>query len=460
MKNGDFTAHDLATAYLEVVKERNTSLNAYLEIFDDVTTQAEGADAMFKNGTATMLTGIPFSLKDNILIKDKRVSAGSKILEGYVAPYDSTIASILKKEGAVIIGRTNMDEFAMGSSTQTSAFGVTRNPLDESRVPGGSSGGAAASVAADMALAGLGSETCGSIRQPAAFCGLVGLKPTYGALSRSGVIAMGSSLDQIAPVTRTVRDAEIIFKSLSRHDALDSTSIPDDMRQKKNSLYGTRKKIGVPRSFLSQGGLDPRILDNFNLSLKKLEDSGYEIIDLDLPTFSVALAVYYIIMPAEVSTNLSRFDGVRYGLRVEGKDLLDTYMKSRGQGFGKEARRRIILGTYVLSHGYYDAYYNKAVKVRKLIEQEMMKAFEQVDFIATPTAPTLPFKIGEKLDDPVAMYLSDVFSAPANLAGCPSIALPSGMTEEGLPFSLQFTAPHFCEDSLFEVGKQFENVRE
>jgi aspartyl-tRNA(Asn)/glutamyl-tRNA(Gln) amidotransferase subunit A len=455
LTRGDFTCKELAEAYLSVISQKNNEINAYLEIYDDVLLQAEEAQKKFTDGTATELTGIPFAIKDNILIKGRRVSAASKILENYKAVYDATVIKDLKKAGAVFLGRTNMDEFAMGSSTETSAYGVTRNPLDSSRVPGGSSGGSAAALSGDMALAALGTETCGSVREPAAFCGLVGLKPTYGALSRQGIIAMGNSLDQVSPFGKNVRDAEIIFKALSRYDVEDSTSVPEELR---NKLRMQNKKIGVPWHLFKEG-VDKEILENFKVSLEKLKRVGYEIVDIELPTSKYSLATYYIIMPAEVSTNLSRFDGIRYGLHEEGENLKDVYTKSRGKGFGKEARRRILLGTYVLSHGYYDAYYNKAVKVREKIKEEIIKVFEKVDYILTPTAPVLPFKLGEKLDDPVAMYLSDIFSAPANLSGVPSIALPSGFSSAGLPFSIQFMAPHFGEEALFEIGKRFEEEK-
>ncbi|MEK7572256.1 MAG: Asp-tRNA(Asn)/Glu-tRNA(Gln) amidotransferase subunit GatA [Patescibacteria group bacterium] len=459
-KNGEFTCRELVEAYLKVIKEKNPEINAYLEVYDDVLLQADQADKKFKDGTATELTGIPIAIKDNILIEGRIVSAGSKILENYKAVYDATVIKDLKKAGVIFIGRTNMDEFAMGSSTQTSFYGVTRNPHDISRVPGGSSGGSAAALAGDMALIALGTETCGSVREPAAFCGLVGLKPTYGALSRQGIIAMGNSLDQVSPFGKNVRDTEIIFNSLSRYDPEDSTSVPDKLREKPELKAQSLKpnKIGVPWHLFDKG-VDSVVMENFKQSIEKLKNSGYEIVDIELPFSKYSLAAYYIIMPAEVSTNLSRFDGIRYGFSEKGKNLMEVYIKSRGEGFGKEARRRILLGTYVLSHGYYDAYYNKAVKVRNKITKEIMKAFEKVDFIATPTAPMPAFKIGEKLDDPVAMYLCDIFSAPANLAGVPSIALPSGFTDDNLPLSIQFMAPPFRENLLFAIGKKFEDLK-
>lgn len=466
LKNGKYTCRELAEEYLKIIKEKNPEINAYLEIFDDVLKQAEEAQKKFADGTATELTGIPFAIKDIILIEGKKSSAGSKILENYTASYDSTVIKDLKKVGAVFLGRTNMDEFAMGSSTQTSAYGVTRNPLDLSRVPGGSSGGSAAALSADMALAALGTETCGSVREPAAFCGLVGLRTTYGAISRQGIIAMGNSLDQVGPFGKNVRDTEIIFNFLSRYDKEDSTSVPEDLRKSPPRPSGTpprqggeKKIIGVPWHLFEEG-VDLAVMENFKRSLEKLKKAGYEIADIKLPHCKYSLAVYYIIMPAEVSTNLSRFDGIRYGFSAKGENLLDVYKKSRAKGFGAEARRRILLGTYVLSHGYYDAYYNKAIKVREKIKEEIERAFEKVDYILTPTVPILPFKIGEKLDDPVAMYLCDIFSAPANLSGVPSIALPSGISESGLPFSIQFMTPRWREDLLFDVGKKFEEIRE
>jgi aspartyl-tRNA(Asn)/glutamyl-tRNA(Gln) amidotransferase subunit A len=453
-KKGEFSCHQLAEAYLNVISEKNKDINAYLEIYSDVLEQADKADEKFKNGTATILTGIPFAIKDNILIKNHIASASSKILENYKATYDATVIEDLKKEGVVFLGRTNMDEFAMGSSTETSAYGVTRNPLDLSRVPGGSSGGSAAALASDMALAALGTETCGSVREPSAFCGLVGLKPTYGSLSRHGIIAMGNSLDQVSPFGKDVRDTEIIFKALSRYDANDATSLGEELR-KVSKKEG--KIIGIPWSLFKEG-VNEEIQENFKNSVEKLKSAGYEIVDIELPHAKYSLAAYYIIMPAEVSTNLSRFDGIRYGYHADGANLLEVYKKSRGEGFGREARRRILLGTYVLSHGYYDAYYNKAIKIREKIKEEVVGTFQKVDYILTPTVPVLPFKLGEKLDDPVAMYLCDVFSAPANLAGVPSIALPSGKSKEGLPFSIQFMAPHGAEDLLFEIGKKFESI--
>lgn len=454
--NGDFTVRDLVDKYLDVIKDKNEKINAYLEIYDNINEQVEKAEQMFKNGTATILTGIPVSLKDNILLEGYLSSAGSKILENHKATYNAFVVDKLKENGVILLGRTNMDEFAMGSSTQTSAYGVTRNPHDLTRVPGGTSGGPAASVASDMTLVALGTETCGSVRQPAAFCGVVGLKPTYGAVSRSGVIAMGSSLDQVGPMGKNVEDVEILFNAINGYDSKDSTSIPEENRNiDKNPI---RKRIAIPREFLNGEGIEIEILKNFEESCDKLKKAGYELVDVNLPSIKYSLAVYYIIMPAEVSSNLARYDGIRYGLSEEADNLLGVYTKSRGKGFGQEVRRRLLLGAYVLSHGYHDAYYDTAVKVRQIIKDELNEMFKDFDAFITPTAPTLPFKLGEKLDDPVAMYLSDIFSAPANLADLSSIAIPSGFTKNGLPFSIQFTAPYLREDILFTLGKDFEKL--
>lgn len=456
LTKGEYTVADLCNAYLAVIKEKNTDINAYLEVYDDVMEQAATAQERFKNGTATLLTGIPIAVKDNMLVKGRRSSAGSKILEDYIGTYQGVPIENLLKQNAVFLGRTNMDEFAMGSSTQTSAYGVTRNPLDRERVPGGSSGGSAAAVAMDGALVALGSETCGSIRQPAAFCGLVGFKPTYGSVSRNGLIAMGNSLDQIGPLAKTVADAEIIHKAISAYDPLDATSVPMEKRVAKKR--GEMKKIAVPIECMKGDGIDKELHETFLSSLETFKKLGYEVETVDFKMLPYSLAVYYIVMPAEVSTNLERLDGVRYGYHAKADNLQDFYMKTRGYGFGREARRRILLGTYILSHGHYDAYYNKAIALRDEITKELNQTFEKYDFVVTPVAPMLPFKLGEKMTDPVAMYLADVFSAPANLSGSPSIAIPLAKTKSGLPTAVQITAPLWEDDRLFAVGKQIEGV--
>lgn len=439
--------------------EGTRDLNAYLEIFRDVRTQAEAAQKMIDEGKGTMLTGIPIAMKDNILIKGKVASASSKMLEHYTATYDAFVTKKLRDAGAIFIGRTNMDEFAMGGSTENSAFGTTKNPHDRARVPGGSSGGSAAALAAGGALGALGSDTGGSIRQPAAFCGVVGLKPTYGTVSRSGLIAMASSLDQIGPFSKTVEDAKILFDAIQGHDSMDSTSYPENFSK---PAAKKPKVIGVPFDFVRSEGVDPRVLKNFEDSLEKMKSLGYEIRDISLPSLAHGLSVYYILMPAEVSSNLARLDGVRYGYHADGANLLEDYMRSRGEGFGPEVRRRILLGTYVLSSGYYDAYYGRACAVREVLRQDYKKAFEGVDIIATPTTPTPAFKIGEKSSDPLAMYLADIFTVPINIAGVPAISVPCGFVDEGgvsLPLGMQFVAPDFGEEALFAAGQDLEKVR-
>lgn len=450
------TAVELAEAYIERARTKNKEINAYLEIFEDVLEQAAHADVMIASGDATSLTGIPLAIKDNILIKDRIASGASKILANYTASYDAQVIEKLKSVGAVFIGRTNMDEFAMGSSTENSAYGVTKNPHDLERIPGGSSGGSAAAVAADVAVAALGTDTGGSIRQPAALCGLVGFKSTYGAVSRHGAMAMGSSLDQIGPLTKTTEDAELLFTAIRGSDSRDSTSLPKNVFSEDK----VPKRIGVPRHFLKEG-IDGDVLEAFEESLKKLEKDGYEIVDITLPNVSYSLAVYYIVMPAEASTNLARYDGIRYGSQVQGKDLLDDYMQTRGEGFGAEARRRILLGAFVLSAGYADAYYRKATAVRETIRNDYREAFKDVDIIATPTTPSPAFKIGEKSSDPLAMYAEDIFTVPANLAGIPAISVPMGVVQRDgvdLPVGLQFIAPRGFDSTLFVVGKDFERI--
>ena len=466
---GDFTAGDLAKTYLEEIALKNKDIHAYLEVFDDAMSQAEVVDKRIdearKNGTMSslpFLTGIPFGIKDNILIKGHIASASSKLLEKYHATYDATVIAKLKAEGVIFLGRTNMDEFAMGGSTENSAYGPTKNPFDTSRVAGGSSGGSAAAVAMNGALCALGSDTGGSIRQPASFCGVVGLKPTYGAVSRYGVMAMGSSLDQIGPFAKTVTDCQIIFDAIKGADTKDGTTISETTYSPKK--VGKKKPvIGVPRNFLKGDGIDPAVLESFNKSLETYKSKGYEIRDIELPNISYSLMAYYVIMPAEVSSNMARFDGMRFGFRANGKNGIEDYFETRRAGLGSEVRRRILLGTYVLSSGYYDAYYNRANAVRRMITADFIKAFESVDIIATPTAPSPAFKIGEKTNDPVAMYLEDIFTVTANLTGLPAISIPCGMAPKDvsrgrdveLPIGLQLTARHGDEKTLFEAGKEF-----
>jgi len=456
----EITAVELAQSFLAEIEKKNPDLNAYLEVYDDVLAQAEVADKRIQNGESFPLLGIPLAIKDNILIKGRKATAASKILENYVAPYDATAISKLIAQGAVFLGRANMDEFAMGGSTENSAFGVTKNPVDTNRVAGGSSGGSVAAVAGGLALASLGSDTGGSVRQPASFCGVVGFKPTYGSVSRYGLMAMGSSLDVIGPIAKTVSDVEILFNAMKGIDPLDSTTVDETIYPKKDRemVDGKKLTIGVPWDLISQDGIDESVKENFKASVEKFKSLGYTVKDISLPHIGLSLAVYYILMPAEVSSNLARFDGIKYGLHVDGgTNLLDDYLKSRGQGFGKEVRRRILLGTYVLSTGYYDAYYSKAQVARKLIQKEFEEAFQSVDLILTPTTPAPAWKIGEK-EDPLSVYLSDVFTVTANIIGCPAISIPSGTTEVdsiNLPLGIQLMAPHMTEKYLFSVGKDF-----
>jgi len=452
MRRGDFSAIEVTHAHLENISAKNKELNAFLEVFDDAEEQARDADARIKEqgAAAPPLTGIPIAFKDNILIEGKVASAASRMLQTHVATYDATVIRKLRAAGMVFLGRTNMDEFAMGSSTEHSAFGPTRNPHDFTRVPGGSSGGSAAAVAAHLVPAALGSETCGSIRQPASLCGLVGLKPTYGAVSRYGLIAMGSSLDQIGPLGRTVADVETIFNAIRGHDPYDSTTLTDIGTTARHPLP---KTIGVPRAFVTDAS--PEARESFEKSLAKLASAGYEISDIEFPSAPYGLAAYYIVMPAEVSTNLARFDGMRYGYHAEGSDLLDEYKKSRSGGFGPETRRRVMLGTYVLSSGYYDSYYRRATALRDVLAEDLGKAFGKVSYIATPTTPGPAFKLGSK-NDPLSMYLEDIFAAPANLTGIPAITVPSASVQKEdvtLPIGIQFMSPKRTEDSLFAIGK-------
>lgn len=449
----EYSALDLTNAYLARIAEKDGEIHAYLEVWADTAREeAKRADDLIAKGESRPLTGIPLAIKDNILIKGRVASSASKILEHYTAPYDATVILKLKAEGAVFLGRTNMDEFALGSSTENSAYGPTKNPIDTSRVPGGTSGGSTAAVAAGLALGALGSDTGGSLRQPAAFCGVVGMKPTYGAVSRFGLMAAASSLDQIGTVSKNIEDAEIVFSAVRGHDTNDSTSLPE---YKVTSVV--KKRIGVPRTFLKEG-VEADIRASFEQSLELLRKKGYEVVDVELPSLSYALAVYYIINPAEVSTNLSRFDGIRYGLSVPSENITDVYANTRAQGFGAEVRRRILVGSFVLSAGYADAYYRKARAVRESIRADFARVCADVDAIALPTSPIAPWKFGDKAD-PVAMYAADIFTVPVNLAGVPAISVPSGTVERDgvqLPVGFQLIASHQGEGVLFSIGKELE----
>lgn len=459
LETRECSAVELAEAVFGAVRKRDGEVHAYLEVYEPQAIEdAKKIDARIAVGEKLhVLAGIPLAIKDNILIRDAHTTAASRILEEYIASYNATVVTKLHEAGAIFVGRTNMDEFAMGSSTESSAFGPTRNPHNGERVPGGSSGGSAAAVAADECIAALGSDTGGSIRQPAALCGVVGLKPTYGSVSRSGLIAMASSLDQIGPITKSVGDAEILFDAIRGSDPLDSTTVSRSYISDPRLVSSMR--IGVPKEYFLEGGLNPDVKEHVEKAIHIFKDLGVEIQEVSLPNAEYALACYYVIMPAEVSANLSRFDGIRYGLSTEADKLFDVYAKTRQHGFGPEVRRRIILGTYVLSAGYYDAYYTKAQRVRALIKKDFDEVFKEVDAIISPTAPNPAFAIGEKTSDPLAMYLEDIYTVTANLAGIPAISIPCGKSREGLPIGFQLMAAPFDEGTLFALGKAYEQVQ-
>ena len=447
VRGGNFSAIEVLQAFLKNIAEKEDGLNAF------ITVNSEGAltqAGKIKKGQKGRLLGVPVALKDNISTRGLRTTAGSKIIEDYIPPYNATVAAKLLAEGAIILGKTNMDEFAMGSSTENSAYGVTHNPHDLSRVPGGSSGGSAAAVAARLAPVALGTDTGGSIKQPAAFCGVVGLRPTYGAVSRYGVIALTSSLDQVGSLAKTVADARTVFEVIAGRDPYDATSV-EMMSSEPKRMENLR--IGLPKEYFGEG-LDPEIAVRVKKVGEFLEKQGAAVQEVSLPHTSYGLAVYYIITPSEVSSNLARFDGIRYGVRVENPSIEELVSRSRGKGFGSEPKRRIILGTFALSSGYADQYYLRAAKVRTLIAQDFARAFEKVDLLLTPTAPTTAFKIGEK-KDPLSMYLSDIFTIPANLAGLPGLSVPAGMVQN-LPVGVQLLGPKFSENMLFEVGEAIE----
>jgi len=456
----EVTSRQIAEALYKRIKAVDGRIKAYLRLTEDLAfRQADEVDRKMTRGEAVGdLAGIPLGIKDIMCTKGILTTCGSKILENYVPFYDGTVIQKLKRNEAVFLGKLNMDEFAMGSSTENSGYQVTRNPWDLERIPGGSSGGSAAAVAGHECVAALGTDTGGSIRQPAHCCGIVGLKPTYGRVSRYGLVAFASSLDQIGPMTKDVSDCAIMMNAISGYDPSDSTSVnvevPDYRSFLVNGVKGVR--IGIPREYFVEG-MDPDVEKGVREAIELLKRVGAEIHEISLPHTEYAVAVYYIICTAEASSNLARFDGVKYGLRSQGHhDLMEMYTRTRARGFGKEVKRRIILGTYVLSAGYYDAYYKKASQVRTLMRMDFEDAFQKVDVIVTPVAPTAAFRIGEKVEDPLQMYLSDIFTIPVNLAGIPALALPCGFTREGLPIGLQIMGKHFDEGSLLRVGYTFE----
>ena len=460
--NKEFSALEVAQAHFARIKEKDPEIKAYLSTAEEsALREAEAVDlAIAREENIGDLAGVPMAVKDNILIKGLPATAASKILEHYVAAYDAGVIQKLKKEKMVFLGKANMDEFAMGASTENSAFGTTHNPHDLTRVPGGTSGGSTAAVAAHMAVAALGSDTGGSIRQPSSFCGTVGLKPTYGAVSRSGVIAMASSLDQVGPIAKTVADAAILFKAIAGHDPLDATSADHDYRDIANPDFERIKglTIGLPEEYFIPG-TDAAVSTSVEDAIENIKSLGLKFKKVSLPHTRYAIAAYYIVMPAEVSANLARYDGIRYGARVaSATNLQEQYIKARGVGFGIEPKRRSILGAFVLSSGYYDAYYEKAQRVRQLIRQDFDEAFKAVDVLLTPTAPTPAFKIGEKADDPLAMYLCDIFTGPTSLAGLPAVSIPCKKTAGNLPVGFQLIGKRWHEADILGIGQYYEKL--
>ncbi len=466
LKKREFSALELVSFYLEKIKKEDKKIFAFLTICEDLAiSQAKEIDEMIlQNREIPLLAGVPYAVKDNILVEDLRCTASSKILENYIAPYDATVVTKLKNQGAIILGKTNLDEFAMGSSNENSAFGPTRNPQDLTRVPGGSSGGSAAAVAGNFCVYALGSDTGGSIRLPASFCGVVGLKPTYGAVSRYGLIAFASSLDQIGPITKTIEDTKIVFEAISGKDEMDSTSIElnskfeiRNSKQIQNSKFKIQNlRIGVPKEYFIKG-IDPEVEKVIKKAIEKYEEMGAKVKQVSLPHTEYALPAYYIINPSEASANLARYDGIKYGYskiqnsKFKIQNLLDVYLYSREEGFGEEVRRRIMLGTYALSAGYYETYYLRAQKVRTLVKNDFEKVFKKVDVLMTPVSPFLPFKIGEKIEDPLSMYLVDVYTVSINLVGLPALSIPCGQAK-GLPVGLQIIGKPFEENKILEIG--------
>lgn len=440
---------------IDAVEEK---IRAYVTLTrDEAFEMAGAADKERSEGRSGTLLGIPIAIKDNMCTKGIKTTCSSKILRNFVPPYESSVTARLRKDGYVLTGKTNLDEFAMGSSTENSGFHTTRNPWDTGRIPGGSSGGSAAAVAANECIAALGSDTGGSIRQPASLCGVVGLKPTYGRVSRYGLVAFASSLDQIGPITKNVRDCAILMNVISGRDLRDSTSAPVDVPDFTEVIGRDIKglKIGIPKEYFIEG-LDPEVEKAVKEAIGKFESLGAVPVEVSLPHTGYAVATYYVLATSEASSNLARYDGVKYGFRAEGKDLIDMYMKSRAQGFGAEVKRRIMIGTYALSSGYYDAYYKKAQQVRTLIKNDFENAFRKVDIVVTPTSPTAAFRIGEKTDDPLQMYLADIFTISVNLAGVPGISIPCGFTSGGLPIGLQLIGKHFGEETLLRASSAYE----
>ena len=461
LRRGDLTSTELTQALFDRIEDTDGEIGAYLTVCRDRgMAEARAADARLADGDASSkLLGIPFALKDVLLTDGVPTTCASRMLQGFTPPFDATAVRRLKEAGAVLLGKTNMDEFAMGSSTENSGFSVTRNPWNPDRVPGGSSGGSAAAVAAGQCVAALGTDTGGSIRQPAAFCGVVGLKPTYGRVSRFGVVAYASSLDQVGPITRDVSDCALALQAIAGHDPADSTSVdapvPDYAAELSRGASGLR--VGVPREYFA-AGMQPEVEQAVRQGVREIEKAGAQAVEVSLPRTGYAVAAYYVIATAEASSNLARYDGMRYGPRAQAEDLTSTYTKSRSQGFGPEVKRRIMLGAYVLSAGYYDAYYLKAQKARTLVRQDFESVLRQCDAIVAPTTPTTAFRIREMTEDPLRMYLSDIFTIPANLAGLPALSLPCGFDRAGLPIGMQVIGRPFDESTVLRLGHAFEQA--
>jgi len=462
LKKKEISSVELTRAVLDRIAAVEGRVDAFLKVSEEkALAQANAADKQIAGGHCEPLTGIPLAIKDVICTRGIETTCGSRILENFIPPYNATVIEKLERQGAVIVGKTNMDEFAMGSSTENSGFKNTRNPWDLARVPGGSSGGSAAAVAADMCLGALGSDTGGSIRQPASFCSTVGLKPTYGRVSRFGLVAFASSLDQIGPLSKNVTDCAVMFNAITGYDSADSTSVPADVPDYtmalKKGLKGIR--VGIPREFAATEGVDPEVSTAVEQAVGVLEDMGAQKVGVALQHTDYAVAAYYVIAPSEASSNLARYDGVKYGARDKTQDdMIKMYRSTRSTGFGPEVQRRIIIGTYCLSAGYYDAYYGKASQIRSLIISDFKDAFEACDLIVSPVAPTPAFKIGEKVDDPLTMYLTDIFTLSANLAGICGMSVPCGFSQKGLPIGLQLLGKHFNEEMLLKVAYNFEQA--
>ncbi|MCK9273591.1 MAG: Asp-tRNA(Asn)/Glu-tRNA(Gln) amidotransferase subunit GatA [Syntrophales bacterium] len=459
LRSGELTSLDITASVFERIEAVEEEVHSYITLLkEDALESARKSDIEIRRGNMSQLTGIPIAVKDLLCTRGIKTTCGSHILEDFIPPYDATVIKKLKNAGAIFTGKTNMDEFAMGSSTETSYFGITKNPWDPERIPGGSSGGSAAAVAADECIASLGTDTGGSIRQPAALCGVVGLKPTYGRVSRFGLVAFASSLDQIGPMTKDVQDCAIMMNVIAGYDSNESTSVPAEVPDYESFLKRGIEgwTVGIPKEYFIEG-MDPEVSSAVEKVIAFIEALGAKSCHISLPHTRYGVAAYYIVAPAEASSNLARYDGVKYGFRAAGSsNLMDMYKKSRSQGFGAEVKRRIMIGTYALSSGYYDAYYKKASQIRSLMKKDFDDAFKVCDVILTPTTPTPAFKIGEKTDDPLQMYLSDVFTLPANLAGIPGISIPCGYSEGGLPIGLQLLAGYFKEEKLLQAASAFE----